>query len=192
MEFYTFRGILDDIGTLQSNSTFSTVSQSFTQDTGLGIGREFNNGVIAGGHRDHATTNSSSRTTQNTVLTLSFLKTGDKTHYEVTIPKMAMFEILRKGDEIGIILMNNNIVTVKNFTSGMKIQSPIHHELIPSLYSYFFAPNSGIMLGSLVDGLWFFLMISTVSFADSYFFIFLMLCLIVVFLCEFIPLLLRQ
>ena len=133
-DYYTYRGILDGIGSLQekrttfTNSNFS--SSSNTGTNGVFAARQINhgalNGWVVGAHREQSTTNSSASTSTSThtdiQLTISFLKTGDKTHYDVYVPRRAMFEILKKGNDVGVVLSQGCILAVKNFTNGMELK----------------------------------------------------------------------
>jgi len=133
-DYYTYRGILDDIGSLQekrttfTNSNFSSSSNTGTH--GVFAARQINHGAlnswVVGAHREQSTTNSSASTSTSThtdvQLTISFLKTGDKTHYDVYVPRRAMFEILKKGNDVGVVLSQGSILAVKNFTNGMELK----------------------------------------------------------------------
>lgn len=118
MAFFTHRGILTDIGTIQSHSIFNSKSETIT--SGVGAGTEIMNNIVIGGHTGHSASNSI--THQKTILTLSFLKISGEVYSDIIIPKMAMYEILKKGHEVGIIVEGNELLASKNFTSGIKFK----------------------------------------------------------------------
>lgn len=106
------KGIVEQVGTLQK----STVSNTDRSD--ILVGQRFKNGIFAGGRKGK------SRTTRTQLLTLSFLKIGDNLYEEVIIPKLAMYEVVKKGDEIGVVFFKDGqkLLAVNNFTLGMQIK----------------------------------------------------------------------
>lgn len=112
MDLKIDKGIVERVGTLQK----STVSN--TERSDILVGQRFKKGIFAGGRKGV------SRTTRTQLLTLSFLKIGDNLYEEVSIPKLAMYEVLKKGDEIGVVFFKNGqkLLAVNNFTLDMQIK----------------------------------------------------------------------
>jgi hypothetical protein len=106
------KGIVEQVGSLQK----STVSNTDRSD--ILVGQRFKNGIFAGGRKGK------SRTTRTQLLTLSFLKVGDNLYEEVIIPKLAMYEVLKKGDEIGVVFLKDGqkLLAVNNFTLDIQIK----------------------------------------------------------------------
>jgi hypothetical protein len=118
MNFTTSIGTLEKLGTLQKSMV------SHTERMDVVVGKKMDYGIFAGGRKG------ASRTTREQILTLSLMKVGDDLFEDVYIPKLAMYEILKEGDEVGIVLSEDGyrLLAVKNSTSDMKIVYGYHYQ----------------------------------------------------------------
>lgn len=112
MIFNSINGLLGDVGKLQKRLVTNTERTSFfLGQKGLrgGFG-----GIVKG----------KSQTTRDITLIISFFKIGNETFTEVVVPKLAMYEVLRRGDLIGVVLSRNGkeLLAINNFTANIKLE----------------------------------------------------------------------
>ena len=112
MIFYSINGFVDQVGKLEKHLVTNT------DRTSLFLGKKGSRGGFGGVLRGK------SQTTRNITLVVSFFKIGNETFTDVVIPKLAMYEILRKGDHVGVVVSKNgkNLLAVNNKTLNIKLE----------------------------------------------------------------------
>ena len=110
-KFVVVKGSLDKIGSMESSTTIST-------DTSGSVV-----GVASSGGGFGALGSSNSKTTIQVSKSISFLKIGTKSLTGVSIPNSGFFDAIDFGDEIGVILSDNeeNLYYIYDFSDGSSI-----------------------------------------------------------------------
>ena len=117
MNFISLNGRLELVGKIQKHTVTNTKGDS----TSLFLG-QMSSSHLFGGIRKGS---SRYRTTREIIQVLSFLKVGGDSYDEVVVPKLAMYELLKKGDDVGVVLSANGreLLAVNNHTLDTKFKA---------------------------------------------------------------------
>jgi hypothetical protein len=109
-------------GTLNTCGKLKRKIIRHTERTSRAVGAT-KNGIFGGGMKSNSTT------TSETILTLSLIKVGNDVYSDLNVPLESMFEILKVGDEIAVIVSSDgSLLAVKNHTQDIQVYVP-HHNL---------------------------------------------------------------
>jgi|GEM_PF-4794207 len=148
-EYIVVKGRVEKIGIMESSATTYTDTRSRTV------------GVVGRGGVFGALGSSNSTTSTHVLNSISFIKIGAKSLPNVYIPNSGFFEIMKLGDEIGVVLSDNEnwVAYINNFNEGLSIgERPSFAAKMLKPYLLFFAVITAIFfievsIGALINKL---------------------------------------
>ena len=115
------KSITISVGKLNTCGKLNKKTIRHTERTSRAVGAT-KNGLFGAGMTSNSTT------TSKLVLTLTLLKVGNDVYSDLNVPLESMFEILKVGNEISIIVSSDGkLLAVKNHTQDIQVYIPYYN-----------------------------------------------------------------